>query len=42
MGVKSKKVTYKVRLQTVITYLCLALDSWTMAIAWQEHDQDVY
>ena len=32
----------KVRIQTVITYLCLGFDSWTMAIAWQEHDKDVY
>jgi len=32
----------KVRTQTVITYLCLGFDSWTMAIAWQEHDQGVY
>jgi hypothetical protein len=31
----------KVRIQTVITYLCLGFDSWTMAIAWQEHDQDI-
>lgn len=37
MGGKSKKV----RTQTVITYLCLGFDSWTMAIAWQELDQDV-
>jgi hypothetical protein len=39
MGVKSKKVNYKVRLQTVITYLCLGLDSWAITIAWQELDQ---
>jgi hypothetical protein len=31
----------KVRIQAVITYLCLGFDSWTMAIAWQEHDQDI-
>jgi len=37
MGGKSKKV----RTRTVITYLCLGLESWTMAIAWQEHVQDV-
>lgn len=37
MGGKFKKV----RTQTVITYLCLGFVSWTMAIAWQEHDQDV-
>lgn len=38
MGGKFKKV----RTQTVITYLCLGFVSWTMAIAWQEHDQGVY
>ena len=37
MGGKSKKVA----MRTVITYLCLGLESWTMAIAWQEHVQDV-